>query len=264
MLDSELVGVGAELAAGLADLPVVPEAGGEGEQPHPDAGAGAGSRTTCPSPPAWSPSSGSEAESSSSSRRRTSGRREAVRPAPAPARGGRPRARTGDGTVGREGCARRRGRRADSPAAADYRGAPRLRLACPRARSHRGGRGARAPPRARLRPHVLAAALADPIRCYARRTLPTRGGGVLDAEPQPVAAVSTAGLPSGARAFGEFVDLKVGFLTGHSSRVAELAAAAAEALGCSRTEVSDVRAAAQRSWSVPRQPLDAAFLFAVS
>jgi HD-GYP domain-containing protein (c-di-GMP phosphodiesterase class II) len=46
-----------------------------------------------------------------------------------------------------------------------------------------------------------------------------------------------------ARAFGEFADLKVGFLRGHSGRVAELAAAAAEALGCSRIEVSEVRAA---------------------
>ncbi len=46
-----------------------------------------------------------------------------------------------------------------------------------------------------------------------------------------------------ARAFGEFVDLKLGFLTGHSARVAELAATAAEGLGCSRAEVSAVRAA---------------------
>jgi hypothetical protein len=42
MVDSELVGIGGEVAAGLADLPVVPEAGGEGEQPHPDPGAEAG------------------------------------------------------------------------------------------------------------------------------------------------------------------------------------------------------------------------------
>src|SRR5918995_3149206 len=42
MLDSELVGVGGEVAAGFADLPVVPEAGGEGEQPHADAGAETG------------------------------------------------------------------------------------------------------------------------------------------------------------------------------------------------------------------------------
>src|SRR5918996_2175581 len=42
MLDSELVGVGGEVAAGVADLPVVPEAGREGEQPHADAGAEAG------------------------------------------------------------------------------------------------------------------------------------------------------------------------------------------------------------------------------
>src|SRR5918996_5054418 len=42
MVDSELVGIGGEVAAGVADLPVVPEAGGEGEQAHPDAGAEAG------------------------------------------------------------------------------------------------------------------------------------------------------------------------------------------------------------------------------
>ena len=46
-----------------------------------------------------------------------------------------------------------------------------------------------------------------------------------------------------ARAFAEFADLKVGFLRGHSTRVAELAANAAEALGCSRSESSEVRAA---------------------
>src|SRR5215207_7263397 len=42
MVNSELVGIGGEVAAGVADLPVVPEAGGEGEQPHPDAGAESG------------------------------------------------------------------------------------------------------------------------------------------------------------------------------------------------------------------------------
>src|SRR5581483_750991 len=42
MIDSELVGVGAEMAPGLADLPVVPQASGEGEQPEPDPGAEAG------------------------------------------------------------------------------------------------------------------------------------------------------------------------------------------------------------------------------
>ena len=66
---------------------------------------------------------------------------------------------------------------------------------------------------------------------------------MIDAEPQPVATISRAGVEMVARAFGEFVDLKLAFLTGHSTRVAELAASAAEGLGCSRAEVSAVRAA---------------------
>jgi hypothetical protein len=55
---------------------------------------------------------------------------------------------------------------------------------------------------------VLAAALADPDSLLRAAHTADAWGGVLDAEPQPVAAVSTAGLPSGAWAFGEFVDLK--------------------------------------------------------
>jgi hypothetical protein len=39
MVDSESVGIGGEVAAGLADFPVVPEAGGEAEQPQADPGA---------------------------------------------------------------------------------------------------------------------------------------------------------------------------------------------------------------------------------
>jgi hypothetical protein len=177
----------------------------------------------------------SEAESSSSSRRRTSGRREAVRPAPAPVRGGRPRARTGDGTVGREGCARRRGPRADSPAAADYRGAHdfvslvshgRDPTAAVEALERRRGRGYDrmcSPPRS-----------PTPIRCYARRILPTRGG-----------ASST---PSRSR----------------SRRSRRRGFRRVPGPSASSSTSRDVRAAAQRSWSVPRQPLDAAFLFAVS
>ena len=66
---------------------------------------------------------------------------------------------------------------------------------------------------------------------------------MIAAEPEPVATISGAGLASVARAFGEFTDLKIDFLRGHSSRVAELAADAAEALGCSRPRPSEVRAA---------------------
>src|SRR5512134_2145692 len=42
MVDSQSVTVGREAAARFTDLPVVPEAGGEGEQPHPDPSAKAG------------------------------------------------------------------------------------------------------------------------------------------------------------------------------------------------------------------------------
>lgn len=66
---------------------------------------------------------------------------------------------------------------------------------------------------------------------------------VIAAEPAPIATISAAGLETVARAFGEFTDLKLHFLGGHSTRVGELAARAAEAIGCSRAEVSEVRAA---------------------
>jgi HD-GYP domain-containing protein (c-di-GMP phosphodiesterase class II) len=92
-------------------------------------------------------------------------------------------------------------------------------------------------------PQVVDAALAEPEALLRAANVPDAFERVLDAEPQPVAAISSAGLESVARAFGEFVDLKLRFLTGHSGRVAELAATAAEALGCSRAEASAVRAA---------------------
>jgi HD-GYP domain-containing protein (c-di-GMP phosphodiesterase class II) len=92
-------------------------------------------------------------------------------------------------------------------------------------------------------PQVVDAALAEPAALLRAADVPDAFGRVLDAEPQPVATISRAGAEVVARAFGEFVDLKLGFLTGHSSRVAGLAASAAEALGCSRVDVSAVRAA---------------------
>ena len=66
---------------------------------------------------------------------------------------------------------------------------------------------------------------------------------MIEAEPQPVTTISTAGLEMVARAFGEFTDVKIDFLHGHSTRVADLAATGAQALGCSRADVSQVRAA---------------------
>jgi HD-GYP domain-containing protein (c-di-GMP phosphodiesterase class II) len=92
-------------------------------------------------------------------------------------------------------------------------------------------------------PQVVDAALADPGSLLRAARRPDAWERVLDAEPQPVATISTAGLASVARAFGEFIDIKVAFLHGHSTRVAELAAMAAEALGCSRSEVSELRVA---------------------
>jgi HD-GYP domain-containing protein (c-di-GMP phosphodiesterase class II) len=92
-------------------------------------------------------------------------------------------------------------------------------------------------------PQVVDAVLADPDALVRVADVPDAWDRIIDAEPAPMATVSSAGLESVARAFGEFTDLKVGFLRGHSPRVAELAATAAGGLGCSRGEVSQVRAA---------------------
>jgi HD-GYP domain-containing protein (c-di-GMP phosphodiesterase class II) len=92
-------------------------------------------------------------------------------------------------------------------------------------------------------PAIVDAALAEPEALRRASDVPDAWERVIDSEPEPVATISSAGLVSVARAFGEFADIKITFLRGHSSRVAELAATAAEALGCSRTEVSQVRAA---------------------
>jgi len=92
-------------------------------------------------------------------------------------------------------------------------------------------------------PTVVDAALADPGALLDAADLPDRWERVIDAEPEPIATISIAGMATVARAFGEFADVKVGFLHGHSLRVGEGAATAAAALGCSHTEVSDVRAA---------------------
>jgi HD-GYP domain-containing protein (c-di-GMP phosphodiesterase class II) len=92
-------------------------------------------------------------------------------------------------------------------------------------------------------PRIVDAALAEPEALLRAADAPDGFGRVLDAEPEPVATISSAGVAVVARAFGEFVDVKLAFLTGHSGRVAELAAAAAAALGCSRAEITAVRAA---------------------
>ncbi len=92
-------------------------------------------------------------------------------------------------------------------------------------------------------PAVADAALADPGGLLALAQAEDAWERVLDAEPDPVATISRAGLVSVATAFGEFADLKVSFLHGHSGRVSGLAGGAAEALGCPAREVSEIRAA---------------------
>jgi HD-GYP domain-containing protein (c-di-GMP phosphodiesterase class II) len=92
-------------------------------------------------------------------------------------------------------------------------------------------------------PQVVDAALAEPEVLLGAADVPDAWERVIAAEPEPVAMISRAGLATVGRAFAEFADLKVGFLRGHSTRVAELAADAAEALGCSRAECSEVRVA---------------------
>jgi HD-GYP domain-containing protein (c-di-GMP phosphodiesterase class II) len=92
-------------------------------------------------------------------------------------------------------------------------------------------------------PEVVDAALAEPgalLRAGAAHDAWER---VLAVEPEPVATIPSAELDTVARAFGEFVDLKVGFLGGHSIRVAGLAAAGIQALGRPRVEAAEVRAA---------------------
>jgi HD-GYP domain-containing protein (c-di-GMP phosphodiesterase class II) len=92
-------------------------------------------------------------------------------------------------------------------------------------------------------PEVVDAALAEPgalLRAAAAHDAWER---VLAVEPEPVATLPGAGLEMVARAFGEFVDLKVGFLRGHSIRVAGLAAAGMQALGRPRVEAAEVGAA---------------------
>ena len=92
-------------------------------------------------------------------------------------------------------------------------------------------------------PQVVDVALAEPDSLLRMAHVPDAWERVIDAEPQPLVTISPAGIEMVARAFGEFVDLKVGFLSGHSSRVAKLAATASESVGCSRSETSAIRAA---------------------
>ena len=88
-----------------------------------------------------------------------------------------------------------------------------------------------AAPRPRLRPAGRRRRTCRPEALVRAADAPDAWERVIAAEPEPVATISSAGLETVARAFAEFTDLKVGFLRGHSTRVAELAANAAERLG---------------------------------
>jgi len=90
---------------------------------------------------------------------------------------------------------------------------------------------------------VVDAALADPAQLVAVTDVPDAWRRVIESEPEPVATIGEGGLDRAAAAFGEFTDVKVAFLHGHSRRVAELAATAAHAIGCSRDEIAQVRTA---------------------
>jgi len=68
---------------------------------------------------------------------------------------------------------------------------------------------------------------------------------VLDAEPAPYRLVPRSHVDAVTAAFADFVDLKVSHTVGHSARVAELADAAAAALGVAAEERADLRRAAQ-------------------
>jgi HD-GYP domain-containing protein (c-di-GMP phosphodiesterase class II) len=67
----------------------------------------------------------------------------------------------------------------------------------------------------------------------------------LAAEPEPQRLVPRSHIDSVTAALADFVDLKAAHTVGHSTRVAELAAAVAVALGLAEGERADIRRAAQ-------------------
>ena len=92
-------------------------------------------------------------------------------------------------------------------------------------------------------PEVVDAALADLEPLLGAAAAPDVWERVMALEPQPVVTIPQAALESVVRALGDFVDLKVAYLHGHSGRVAELAASAATAAGGSSSDVAHVRLA---------------------
>lgn len=93
-------------------------------------------------------------------------------------------------------------------------------------------------------PEVADAFLAQGAGWLAEADTASAWEAALAAEPPPHAVVTEAELDSVLRAFADFVDIKSPFTLGHSSEVAELAAAAASVAGMSAGEVQDIRRAA--------------------
>ena len=164
-----------------------------------------------------------------------SARREAPRHAPSPARRGSARARPGDGALGRKGGtadvegSRSRGRFASCASSTTSSHRPGARSpGGDEALSRRRGRG--------YDPQVVDAALAEPgvllgaadvLDAWERHRSRARAGG------DDLSRGARDGRPCLCR-----VRRSQGHLRGHSTRVAELAANAAEALGCSSSESS--------------------------
>ena len=67
---------------------------------------------------------------------------------------------------------------------------------------------------------------------------------VLDTEPEPHIHIPASGLDGMAHAFGDFIDLKSPYTTGHSSGVAALAEIAARSANCAEDEVQILRRSA--------------------
>ena len=211
--------------------------------PRTRATSSVGWRTTgrCPCAPGWSSSSWSRPEAVRAGGGEPVRGWKAAGPAPAPTRRGRPCTRTGDGALGRKGVP-------GDVAGEEISRALRIVRVAHDLVAVAHGRDLEAAIEA-LRRRAGAAT----IHGSSMRPSPSRGasraadvpdcfGRVLDAEPLPVATISRAGVEVVARAFGEFVDLKLGFLTGTPAGWPSRGERR-RALGCSRADASAVRAA---------------------
>ncbi|HWJ82957.1 MAG TPA: HD domain-containing phosphohydrolase [Nocardioides sp.] len=92
-------------------------------------------------------------------------------------------------------------------------------------------------------PGLVDAFLADPARWEPLRGTGSLWDAVIAAEPEPVPAPSQEDVDRALAALGDLADLKSPLLLGHSSGVADLAAAAARAYGLQTADVHLVRRA---------------------